>query len=149
MFVHFLAGETHFLDHLVPLWMAIPEERGGGIFMGDDVSRRRAVARRAVVMPDQPELERKPYPPKNIADLSVVAAIGDLKRLLRWRPEARAGYIEHGCGITYNGGPASYVGSSSRPNVEVILTPNAELAQRQLMATPSIDVQAIGDEPKM
>lgn len=145
--VHLLAGESQFLSHLVPIWQALPEENRGGIYAGDDRPRRGPVCWEATQL--SIEVERLPWPPTSPNDVTVVSAVGDLHRLLRWRPGARVAFAEHGCGMTYASAGPSFVGSAERPNVELIFVPSERLAELQHRATPGIAVVSLGDSPKL
>jgi hypothetical protein len=79
----------------------------------------------------------------------MVAAVGDLGRTRRKSPRLKFVFTEHGCGITYNGGGASYLGSRKRDNVDLILVPNPQSKALQDEATPHIEIVSLGSSPRL
>lgn len=143
--VHVVASEPHFLSHVLPVWLALPDECRGGLWTG--TTARSAGTTKALASSMGITMERSPLP-RSIGT-AYVASVGDLMRVMRTDPSTHVAYAEHGCGISYNVAQSSFIGSSNRPGCAVILTPNEETATKQWQATPDIPVVALGDEPRM
>lgn len=127
--VDFAASMPHYVDHLLPLWEALPEERRG-IFVapGQRGSARRLVRRRNV---------------------TVVASHGDLN--LYVADGRRAVMIEHGAGQSYGGDWAArvarhraYAGGVGRHGVDLFLHPGPHPAARDRAAYPAARVEVVG-----
>lgn len=143
--IDLVASEPHFLDHLIPVWRALPAEQRGSIWTG----KMGAVATDVLGRAKAHGVQMKAGPPIRAESL-MVASIGDLSRGLTKSPHAKVAFFEHGCGLRYKGvSNPSYLGSPSRPNCSVILVPNEMAAELQRTATPDIPVVVLGGEPRL
>lgn len=148
MTVDALAYEPQFLDHLAPLWRALPES-ARGTFLVEPSLIDRAVARGvdAVATP-RPTFDRgQPIPPNVGYRPALVASYGDTKeaRRLGYGPLA---YIEHGIGQSYGkvgaSANASYAGGTDRSDTTLFLMPGPTPAARWRDAYPGARVEIVG-----
>jgi len=142
-----VASEPHFVDHLAPIWKALPGHARGNFHCGTGERRNELALIRARDYHGIPA--RSGYLPTGSRGLCLVGAVGDLSRARSNSPRMRFAFTEHGSGITYQGGGASYVGSTKRPNVDVILVPNMLAKNIQDKATPEIEVVSLGSSPRL
>jgi len=147
-----LAFESHFLDHLAPVWRALPAELRGAFLVDESLVERaerlaigaegrsgreiRAAARRAPLASPGP------------GPAALVASYGDIKvgRRLGYR---RFTFLEHGAGQSYEGDRrhgrhGSYAGGEDREDVELFLVPNERTADRWRQAYPAARVAVVG-----
>jgi hypothetical protein len=129
-----LARERHFVDHLAPVWAALPEaERGTFWYMG-----RGPVREVAGMVKSVPPASSRP---------TLVASAGDLHlSAARRRPTA---IMEHGCGQSFGGDPrsaihSSYAGGRHRDGASLFLHPGPHPAARDRCAYPGARVEVIG-----
>jgi hypothetical protein len=129
-----IARERHFVDHLAPVWEALPEEtRGTFWYLGSGAIRTVAGMVRGVP------------PPSSIPTL--VASAGDLHlSAARRRPTA---IMEHGCGQSFGGDPrsathSSYAGGRHRDGASLFLHPGPHPAARDRAAYPGARVEVVG-----
>jgi hypothetical protein len=149
--VDFIAGETHFLDHLHPIWAALPETARGEICLvrtGSDsnplaqldchAQYRRFEGCHRFLTPGKALnwLQRRAGP-------VVTASYRDAKLAQRvGRPQV---FCEHGAGQSYGGEHNSYSGGrGARRNVRLFLCPNQGCAERNQEAFPDAEVAVIG-----
>lgn len=133
-----LAGEPHFLDHLAPVWRALPEEVRGEFYILAGLEKR---AHRAGIAP-------RDFDENRISGPVLVASWGDLRRI-RQRGIARIAFMEHGAGQSYAGDhqsaeDPSYPGGRGREDVALTLVPNKSSATRWRGAYPGMDVRVVG-----
>ena len=126
-----LGREGHFVDHLLPVWLALPPEVRGTFY----VSKLRDGV---------PGMSRGLPPPSS--NPTLVASIGDLRTARRGgRPVA---LMEHGCGQSFGGDPrsafsASYAGGAGR-DAQLFLHPGEHPAARDRAAYPKARVEVVG-----
>lgn len=131
--IDFIAREAHFLDHLAPTWLALPEEVRGQFHVGGALARR-ARAHGIVTTTDRPEASDA---------LTVVASWGDLRRARLHRPHVVLS--EHGAGQSYTGlRHGSYIGADDRDGVTAVLVPGENQAARHRATHPDIPAFAVG-----
>ncbi len=117
-----LAGESHFEDHIRPIWEALPDEMRGTFY------------RRSFALRDGP-------------NPVLTASAGDMKRAkARGR---RVALMEHGCGQSFGGDPrsdkfASYAGNAGRDGVGLFLHPGQHPAARDRKRYPGSRIEVIG-----
>jgi hypothetical protein len=141
--VHVVASEPHFLDHLAPLYSALPEQARGGLWTGTSGNMAESTVLRAREL----GLEVDGAHPPAEAKFFLVSSHGDMLRVNRLGVVA---YAEHGCGMTWSGaGDGSYVGSRDRAGVSLILCPNERTATIQRRYTPALRVVDLGSEPRL
>ena len=143
--IDFYATAPQYLDHLAPVWNALPAaERGAFVLapMPHYGVTTPALAERAArlgiaVTTDLPPDDRP----------IVVAAVGNLKRT-RKLGRTRAALMEHGAGQSYGGDPnaalnSSYPGGRGR-QASLFLSPNGHAAARDAAAYPLAQVAVVG-----
>lgn len=118
MQIEVVASESHYLDHLAPIYQELPPELCGGMHL--------------------PRLNVKRISPGNIA---LVAGWKDVVRL---RGKCPMIYVEHGAGQAYLGDPASalapgYSGAGGHAGVIGYIAPSPTVAARWQSA-PSVAV---------
>ena len=145
-----VAVEPHFLDHIAPVWSALPR-RGRLLVASDLMGRSRRLGLDAEPI-DVVALKRgEPHPPKAApgdGPLALVASIGDTKiaRRLGYR---RFVSMEHGAGQAYLGDQRaarnpSYAGGADREDSVLFLQPNAYSADLVRAAYPAARVEVVG-----
>jgi hypothetical protein len=128
-----IATEGHFVDHITPVWLAIPEEHRGTFYIRSHIGER---AIPGAVRGDPPKSGRP----------TLVASAGDLKRSYNLgRPTA---IMEHGCGQSFGGGPkpknhSSYAGGLGRP-AQLFLHPGPHPAARDHAQYPDARIEVVG-----
>ncbi len=130
-----VAGQSHFVDHIKPIWLALPPEERGTFYISQ------------IAVNDYRDLPNvvtgAPRKPSQVPTL--VASSGDLKRLAG-RPAA---LMEHGCGQSFGGDPrrgmmSSYAGGRGREGASLFLHPGNHPAARDRAAYPSTRVEVVG-----
>lgn len=120
-----LAGETHFADHLAPIYKALANP---GAFYSRFVERHG--------IPSQWPMDRADHP-------ILVASYGDLK-IARRAGRTNIALIEHGYGQTFSNDHPSYAGGSDRDDVGLFLVPNEHAAKRNRERYPDAEVEIVG-----
>jgi len=152
MQVDFLAGECHFLDHLYPIWEALPEAVRGSIVLTrsgpasapvptlGEYAREHGMERACHGLDNRVEVQQflrshnGPVVTAAIIDLAVASASG--------RPQV---FCEHGAGQTYSNHHKSYAGGyGHRERVQLFLCPGEGAAQQNREVYPGIPTLAIG-----
>jgi len=148
-----LAFEPHFLDHIAPVWRALPQGARGRLLVDRDLqldarAEARGIEAEAV---SGSQIRMSSPPPKARAGdgpLALVASIGDMKiaRRLGYR---RFVFIEHGMAQSYSGTgrspiEASYSGGPDREDVVLFLVPNKHAAGRWRATYPQTPVEVVG-----
>ena len=144
-----IACEKQFIDHLAPIWRALPQR---GRFLTN-------LPHRALDRKIEPELididaikRKQPLPPKarpGDGPIALTASVGDIKlgRRLGYRKFI---FIEHGAGQSYAGerGIAakhpSYPGGMDREDVGLFLCPNEYSAEPWRTNYPHARVEVVG-----
>jgi hypothetical protein len=125
------AAAPHHLDHLVPIWKALPHELRGRFGVPH---RMRRWARSRVAAVNGRPAGRNPL---------LIATWAEV------RPGRRYVYVEHGVGQSYGGEPpADSAPSDCRCNVDVIVCPSERVASRNRLHHPHAIVAAVGS-PRM
>lgn len=131
--VDFYASEPHYVDHLAPIWEALPSE-ARGLFLAGAVPIREHALRRGI--PDVRLESRNP----GRGSLVVVASYRDELRARR----PGSVFLEHGAGQHYGNRHTSYVGGPGRGNVRLFLCPNEEVARRNRATYPEARIRIVG-----
>lgn len=146
--VDVLASEPHYVDHLAPVWRALPLELRGQVYIvGGRFSLAGDVLEHARRRGLDPQLGT-PTPSGPI----LVAGYSDLVTARASGRRAIA-LLEHGIGQSYGGSPGaktepSYAGGRDHADVGLFLVPNAHAAARWLATYPSARVAIVGS-PKV
>lgn len=138
-----IALESQFLDHLAPVWLALPVEVRGSFLVAPELEERaRAKGIEGVPTDRPPHLVAYP-PPRFDGPPMLVASYGDIKeaRRLGYGPFA---FIEHGAGQAYPTRNGSYAGGPDRADNELIMAPSETCAQAWRAAYPSAKVEVVG-----
>jgi hypothetical protein len=122
-----LASETHFADHLAPIYKALQEP--GTFYTRPAFAEKHAI-------PGRWPLEATDRP-------ILVASYGDLK-VARRADRTRIALIEHGYGQTFSNDHPSYAGGMDRDDVSLFLIPNEHAAQRNRERNPDAQVEIVG-----
>lgn len=151
MTVDALAYESQFLDHLAPVWRALPESSRGSFYVAPQLVDR-ARARGIDPLPRAPlDVYRgRPIAPNAGARRpALVASYGDTKEARRFGYGPIA-YLEHGIGQSYGRGDrrgrenGSYSGGADRDDTTLFLVPGPDPAERWRVAYPSARVEIVG-----
>lgn len=143
MTIDAISLESQFLDHLAPVWAALPHSARGRFLVSPDlVERARAKGIDAVAQP-RPEHAVLFPPPRHDGPPMLVASYGDIKeaRRLGYGPFA---FMEHGAGQTYGNPNGSYAGGPDRDDNELILVPSETCAAVWRAAYPGARVEVVG-----
>lgn len=128
--IDLIASEGHYLDHLRPVWRALPERLQGSVFTGPGLPGEHI----------NESLRSDDLRPALIAGAGDLSYTGGRKVVM----------MEHGCGQSYHGDPESagnpaYAGGQGRHNVMAFLCPNEQSAQRNReVAAEGVVVEVIG-----
>lgn len=139
-----LAGAAHYIDHLAPVWNALPKTRRGTFYVLPEH------ADLAAAKVEQFSIED--VDPKAVDTPILVAGSGNLNTVRRLGRKHVA-LMEHGCGLSYGGdrgyrgaaarASSSYAGGEGR-NADLFLHPGLHPAQRDLAVDPTRRVRVIG-----
>ena len=129
--IDFAASLPHYVDHLAPIWFALPVEARGRFMAGGATS---VAAKGYGIQPCAVSRHR--------SQATVVAGAHDV-----WRANAeRIVLVEHGAGQWY--GPDNldpgWSGGQKRERVTLHLCPNAHAADRNRWAYPATEVEVVG-----
>lgn len=137
------ASEPQYLDHLVPIWLALePAERGRVTVPRTLVAH--AQHRGVPISAISQGRPRRGGGPVLVASHQDYRAVGA-------RPTV---YVEHGAGQSYTGDPASeshpsFSGGRARDNVALFIVPNETVAAKNRDRYPEIPNAVVGDAPKL
>lgn len=148
-----LAYEPHFLDHILPVWRALPPGVRGRLLVDPHLEPRANAAGVAVepVVPPKPAQRFRVPEPVHVPPhdgLALTASYGDIKKARRLGYR-RFAFLEHGIGQSYAGDPrssrhGSYAGGEDRDDVELFLMPNERSAHRWQTAYKAARVAVVG-----
>jgi hypothetical protein len=128
-----VATEPHFVDHMLPIWLALPPDARGTFYIPGSTTARGDIPNRVRGMP--PSSRNK----------TLVASIGDLKR----SQGRQLALMEHGCGQSFGGDPhadrySSYAGHAGRNAAQMFLHPGPHPAARDRARYPAARVEVVG-----
>lgn len=135
-----VAGDVHFIDHLAPVYLALPGSVRGDFIVQTDqrTSPDRLIARAA---------RRKVLAVTEATDPTrpvLVTSWGDHKQA-RMDGRSRIARMEHGIGQSFAGSDhQSYAGGRDAWDVSLFLVPNAHAADRWQRAYPGAQVEVVG-----
>jgi hypothetical protein len=145
--------EPQFIDHIAPVWRALPQSVRGTFWTTTGLVDRailRGIEAPRVV--DDVALRRSTSPPRAVVEYgprALVASIGDTK-LARRMGYRRFAFLEHGAGQSYAGQYGrrhrhpSYAGGSDRDDTELFMVPNDAAARMWRESYPSARVEVVG-----
>lgn len=134
------ARERHFLDHLLPVWRALPHEARGTVYVASE-----DLARQAARLVDDPVAVGWPPRGRRLGPI-LVASWSDLRVCSRTR--RRVVFFEHGAGQTYSKRLASYAGGPGREKVSLFVVPSERVAARNRRYYPTTPTAIVGS-PKV
>lgn len=138
-----LVSERHFLDHVAPIWHALPAERHG-VFL---VTRAELLPWAELRGIKGAEVLNFGIHKARAAGPFLTASSGDLRRIIdRWGPLTPQIYLNHGAGFSWAGlNHTSYAGGGHwLDRVGLFLDPNHYAAARNQKAHPRAMVRVIG-----
>lgn len=140
MRVDLLASERHFLDHLAPIWRALPMEHRGQVLVRENLlehARGRGIEARGHAKTSEAAKVLKAS-----KGLVLVASFRDYDTART--AGRRIVFAEHGAGQSYSSQHTSYAGGASRADVALFLVPGDDPAGRNRRAHPRIKQAVIG-----
>lgn len=108
-----VATERHFVDHIAPVWQALPDEYRGDFLVPYQL--RVHAEKRGIVPTITSHRDTHRRGPM------IVASFGDMRR----SPIRPVAYMEHGAGQSYGNNHTSYIGGPGRERVGLFLAPNS------------------------
>ena len=126
--INFVASQTHYVEHLAPVWASLKPEFRGSFLTSTSEARQ--------------EAEKHGIPSQGLvtgAPLTVVASFTDYLRT-----DGAVAFMEHGVGHTYGNDHPSYAGSTGKHRVELFLCPNEFTANRNRKTYPDSVVKVVG-----
>lgn len=134
----FVALTRAYLEHLRPVWEALPEEHRGTFYVSEWLLEEAAdLPGTVTTIGEKEKLEPGP-------GIAVVASYHDLVRT--WA--RRAVLFEHGAGQSYTKRHSSYAGGVNRKNVDLFVVPGPEPAKRNRRYYPKVPNVEVGS-PKL
>jgi len=127
------ASQENYVDHLLPIWEALPESVRGRFHVVGDAQNRMSYW---PSLRSQPLLKRQGDP----RCLTLVASYQD-EQFVRPRPTV---LVEHGAGQSYSDHDPSYPGGSDRRAVQLFICPNETVAQRWRDMYPETPTAVVG-----
>lgn len=155
--ITFVASEKHYLEHLIPTFLALPEEYRGlfhingaalcdlacskGILGKDvryfDLRRENPLDPRSFEVKSPLKLDKGP-------GYVMCSSIIDAQRVREYEPLKKLILCEHGCGQTYEHGSSSYAGGLDRGWLSLCLVPGERPWAKQLQKYPEIPCAKTG-----
>lgn len=128
------ASHEHLVDHIAPIWRALPEDERGAFWAAHRLIVKYAAARGIEATAGYPHHGGPP---------TIVANYQDYTQVHGRRPVI---YLEHGAGQTYidEATHPSYSGGTDRDRVVLFLTTNEMTAARERARYPHVPVEVIG-----
>ena len=147
------AFERQFLDHLAPVWRALPDDVRGELKTSTAlVGHATSLGLQAVGIDVETIRQRTPPPKAMIREgpRAFVTSIGDTKVARRFG-YSKFAFMEHGTGQAYIGERSlaarrhpSYAGGMDREDVELFMVPNEYSAALWRAAYPTAGVEIVG-----
>ena len=132
MLIDLAATAPWYLDHLAPVWLALPEALRGTAYVPSSM-RDRAI---------KLGFDRVWWPGKARGNLTLVAGVKDARRMRsRGSPTV---YLAHGIGQWYSDAHSSYPGGRNREGVVLFLCANEQSAAANRAMYPASRSVAIG-----
>ncbi len=140
------AQERQFIDHLAPVWHALPQSLRGVLYTERDLLPY-AIEQHDIAAAPIVRINWRKH--ENAGRPALVASLGDTKTG-RLRGYTRFLFIEHGAGQSYipDGGVAerhgSYAGGTDREDTSLFMVPNEYAAALWRQRYPDAEVQVVG-----
>jgi hypothetical protein len=126
------ASERHYIDHLAPVWKALPAKARGQFIVTNELNQMHAKL-----------LGIDTYIADTRQQLTLVASYGDYRRT-----KGPVVYMEHGIGHSYSNDHPSYAGGIGKDRVVLFLCQHKLTAEKNKKAYPKIPTAIIGT-PKL
>ncbi|MBI2835080.1 MAG: CDP-glycerol glycerophosphotransferase family protein [Acidobacteria bacterium] len=141
MRIDFVARESHYVDHLAPVYLALPEEYRGAFYTR--IGLLAYASQRGIMGRAHRSQRRLIRLLARRATAVVTTGYNDLRLSSRsGRPQI---YNNHGAGFTYGTNHPSYAGSRrGRGRVVLFLTPSESTAAVERRALPHVPAVAVG-----
>lgn len=149
MTVDAVANEPQFVDHLAPVWLALPAAVRGSFIVDPPLvehARAKGITDPVAQAPLAISRGGRIAPNVGVDRPALVASYGDVKEARRFGYGPLA-FIEHGAGQSYgpsNPASGSYAGGMDRSDNELIMVPNAACAETWRAAYPDARVEVVG-----
>lgn len=129
--IDFYASNAHFLDHMAPIWKALPEEYRGNFYVASHVMKRaeKKGIQAVVGLPN--------------TRLTLVSSWGDYGKT-----KGKVVYMEHGIGNTYSNNHPSYAGGAGKNRAVLFLNQHEITQAKNLKTYPNVKNVVVGT-PKM
>lgn len=125
--IDFVATDRHFVDHIRPVYEALPAEMRGAFFTYREYAKL-----------DLPKSARA-----GSGDMVLVCSFGDLRYV--WSNRRPTIFMEHGAGFTFPGKDfGSYAGHWDRPNVVQFLCQNDQVLRANQSSHRKVAAEVIG-----
>lgn len=140
------ASAPHYIDHIAPVWMALPKTRRGTFYTTPELQAR---AERLAIPTSTSTADMSGH----IDDPVLVAASGNLNHAVL-KGRRHIALMEHGCGLSYGGDltvkgrvaaeSPSYAGGKGRGATSLFLHPGEHPAARDRERYPEARVEVVG-----
>lgn len=139
--VEFMASERHFIDHLAPVWLALPARRRGRFITSKKL--RRYAEGKGLRVATFTGSKKNAVPMLALGSGPVVScSSGDQVQV---STAGRASiFFEHGAGQTYKGNHSSYAGYKGRKGVILFIVPGDRPEAVNRVSYPSTPIVAVG-----
>lgn len=130
------ASWPHYMEHIAPIYKALPEEIQGGLYVPFVQMAGTLQSRGIDAVPTPPDFDLLARDSvMMIAGVTDLAAAGNKRTVL----------VEHGAGQTYTDTRSgSYAGGKGRDKVGLFLCPNDTVAEKNLFGYPHAAVETVG-----
>lgn len=144
MKIDFFARRRHFIDHLLPVYDALPLGNRGNFYIPEHLD---GYAIEQGILPVSHRIALHPESDNDIdvlppgEDPLVVCAYGDMQKAYRANPERTYIMMEHGVGLTPSSKNAGYAGGLGlRRAVDLFLAPNEYIMKKSagVLDTPQV-----------
>lgn len=141
MKIDVLATERQYIDHLAPVYRALPDESRGDFYTHPKaVDHAKAFGIRKPVVVSNDLIMRRRM--RRELRLTMVASWGDMKRMKRTKRPLI--HFEHGNGQTFDVRHTSYAGGPDRENVVLFVCPSERVAEANRAYYPDTPTVAVG-----
>jgi len=147
----FVASEKHYLEHLIPTFLALPEEYQGKFYINGvelcNLGESKGIPGNKIVFfdlarvdpldPRNSEIRRPLVLPKGPGYI-FTSAIIDAQRVHEQEPLKKIILCEHGCGQIYDHGSPSYAGGLDRGWLTLCIVPGERPWEKQKRVYPDV-----------
>lgn len=142
--IDFLASQPHYLDHIAPVWDALPDQARGTFYVPEEMlDYADRILHKTLYLFSYTDRTFGPFVDRHPV---LVAGYGDMMALHRQNPSRRIVMMEHGTGHTFH--TAAYPdGTGKRDWVDLFLPPN-EYTKRKIQGIRQTRCEVVGT-PKL